>query len=130
MRLLPDTSVWVDYLRLGAAGPAADLDEHLARESVIVCGPVIAELLAGTPPEHREQLWLAIGSLPWSELDRAAWREAGEVAHDLRRSGASVPLTDLLIAVASVRAEATLWTRDRDFEAIQRVLPGLELRLA
>ena len=27
-----------------------------------------------------------------------------------------------------VRSEATLWTRDRDFERIREVLPGLELQ--
>ena len=129
VKLLPDTSVWVDYLRLGTSGPAAELDDHLQRESVLVCGPVLAGLLAGTNVEQREELWLALGSLPWAEIDHAGWREAGEAANDLRSSGASVPLTDVVIAISSVRSGATLWTRDRDFERIRAVLPALELRL-
>lgn len=128
MKVLPDTSVWVDYLRSGAAGPAGALDELLAGGSVLVCGPVLAELLAGAAPEHREGLWLALGSLPWAELDHGAWRRVGELAYQLRRGGISVALTDLVIAVACVRAEATLWTRDRDFERVRDVLPELRLR--
>jgi predicted nucleic acid-binding protein len=116
-----------DYLREGASGAAAALEEHLEQESVVVCGPVLAELLAGTPPERRDDLWLALGSLPWAELDHAGWRRAGEVANDLRRTGRSVPLTDVVIAVACMRAGASLWTRDRDFEAIGAVLPELEV---
>ncbi len=126
MKLLPDTSVWIDYLREGAAGSAAALDAHLEEESVLVCGPVLAELLAGTPPDRRDDLWLALGHLPWAELDHAGWRRASEVANDLRRSGRSVPLTNVVIAVACVRAGASLWTRDRDFDAIREVLPELD----
>lgn len=129
MRLLPDTSVWVDYLRGGASGPAGELDGLLERGTVLVCGPVVAELLAGAAPAQRDELWMALGSLSWAEIDRAAWRQAGEVANDLRRSGTSVPLTDVVIAVACARSEATLWTNDRDFQRIREALPQLELRL-
>jgi len=127
VKLLPDTSVWVDYLREGASGAAAALDRYLEEESVLVCGPVLAELLAGTASDRRDDLWLALGNLPWAELDHAGWRRAGEIGHDLRRSGRSVPLTDVVIAVACVRAGASLWTWDRDFDAIRDVLPELEL---
>lgn len=127
MRVLPDTSIWVEYLRRGASGPAGELDALLERDSVLICGPVLAELLAGSPLERREELWLALGSLPWADLDHAAWRQVGELAGELRRTGVTVALTDLVIAVACVRAEATLWTTDRDFERIGRALPELEL---
>jgi predicted nucleic acid-binding protein len=35
-----------------------------------------------------------------------------------------------VIAVACVRAEAALWTSDRDFERIRGVLPELDVTLA
>ena len=87
----------------------------------------MAELLAGTAPQQRDDLWLAIGSLPWAAIDQPAWRSIGQVANDLRRAGVSVPLTDIAIAVAAAEAEAELWTNDHDFERIQDVLPQLEL---
>lgn len=128
MKLVVDTSVWIDYLRGRDAALVDRLDAYLDRESVLMCGPVIAELLAGTDPDDREELWLALGSLPWADLDRPAWRRVGEVAGDLRRRGTSVPLTDVAIAVAAEMAEAELWSRDGDFERIREVLPELTLR--
>jgi len=120
VRLLPDTSVWVDYLRGRNPETVAELDSYFERESVDVHRPIVADLLAGTAPDQREDLWLAIGSLPWADLDRAAWRQVGEVANDLRRRGVSVPLTDVVIAVAAARSDAGLWTHDRDFERSDR----------
>jgi predicted nucleic acid-binding protein len=130
VRLLPDTSVWVDYLKGRSLDVVAALDQHLERESVLVCGPVIAELLAGTRPDQREDLWLGIGSLPWAVIDQPAWRAIGETASELRRAGISVPLTDVAIAVAAANAEAELWTGDADFEQIRTVLPQLVLHEA
>ena len=95
MRLLPDTSVWVDYLRGRDVATVEVLDGHLERESVLICGPVMAELLAGTAPQQRDDLWLAIGSLPWAAIDQPAWRSIGQVANDLRRAGVSVPELEL-----------------------------------
>ena len=127
MRVVPDTSIWIEFFRRGSDQSADELDRLLREDSVLLCGPILAELLAGAPDEHRTELWLALGSLPWIDLDHAGWREAGELAHALRRRGHSVPLLDLIIAVACARAEAVLWTRDRDFERVTEVLPGLEL---
>ncbi len=123
MKVLPDTSMWVEYLR----GGLDELDELLRGESVLACGPVVAELQAGIQPARRDEIWLAVGTLPWAGLDHAAWRQVGEAVFDLRRGGTPVPLTDVAIAVAAVRAHASVWTRDRDFERICEVLPSLEL---
>jgi len=125
--VLPDTSVWVDYLQAGVSGPAGALDALLDDEAVIVCGPVLAELLAGTAPADREDVWHALASLPWAELDRQAWRQAGEIAFELRSAGMSVPLTDIEIAAACLAAGASLWTRDQDFSRVQAIRPALEL---
>ena len=129
MTILPDTSIWVDFLRLGTQGPAAVLDRYLDDESVLVCGPVMAELLAGAGPTQVDELWLAVGSLPWAELDHAGWRHVGEVAGRLRSTGRAVPLTDVVIAVAAARAGASVWSRDEDFVRIQSALPQLKLHL-
>ncbi|HET8527392.1 MAG TPA: PIN domain-containing protein [Gaiellaceae bacterium] len=127
MTVLPDTSVWVDYLQRGAEGPARALDRLLAEEAVLVCGPVLAELLAGTVDEDREELWHALGALPWAELDHEGWRRVGELAHELRQAGLTLPLTDIEIAVACAASGAALWSRDDDFQQLHPYLPSLEL---
>lgn len=126
MTVLPDTSIWVDYFR-GAEPAATSLDRLLAEEEPVMCGPILAELVAGVTATRRDELWLALAGLPFVELGREAWARAGEVAHELRARGARVPLLDVLIAVAAIRSGASLWTRDGDFERIAQVVPDLQL---
>ena len=128
MRLVADTSVWVEYLRRGAQGWAAELDELLQRREVLMCGPVLAELVAGLPSDRRSGFWVRWQALPWAELERSSWLRAGALAGDLRRRGATVPLTDIVIAVAAARAGATLWSADADFERLTAVMDDLTLR--
>lgn len=128
MTVLPDSSIWVDYFRGPKSGVDVEMERLLDSGNVVVCGPVLAEILAGTDPGQRDDLWLALGSLPWAELNHAAWRVAGEIANDLRRGGRSLPLTDVVIASAAVASGAELWTHDADFETIRQVLPELQLR--
>ncbi len=128
--VLPDTSVWVDYLRLGERGPAAELDDLLAGGRVLVCGPVAAELVAGVAEGRRAELWALLAGLPWADAERADWRAVGELAGALRRAGTSVPLTDVHIAVAAMSAGARLWSRDTDFARIAELAPDLALHPA
>lgn len=126
--LLPDTSLWVEYLRRGERGRAAELSGLLRDRRVITCGPVVAEVLAGTRPADQETLGKLLGGLPWAALDRSGWRRAGLVAGQLRHAGQTVALTDITIAVCAQQADAIVWSADCDFERIQPVLDGLRLR--
>lgn len=101
--------------------------ELLDRGDVATCGPVAAELLAGAERKVAERMWATVSSLPWAELDSADWREVGAVARRLRQAGQTLPLTDLVIAVAAARAGYVLWSLDSDFSRIAPVLDGLEL---
>jgi predicted nucleic acid-binding protein len=125
--VLPDTSVWVEFSRRGAEGRAATLGKLLDEGDVATCGPVAAELVAGAEGEIAERIWETLESLPWAELDAAGWREVGATARRLRRDGRTLPLTDLVIAVAAARAGHALWTFDSDFERIGGALSELEL---
>ena len=129
MHLL-DTSVWVAYLRPGSPALTEALHDYVERGEVLMCGPVLAEILAGARPDDREMLSGVLGALPWADLDRTSWASVGALAADLRARGETLPLTDLEIAVAAHSADAMLWTRDRDFERIAAVLPGLNLKFA
>ena len=128
MIVLPDTSVWVRYLRRGTAtAVGAELDAHLEGRAVVVCGPVLAALLAGTPEDRQAQLWSLLGALPWAQLDAEEWRLVGETAARLRAAGLTVGLTDICIAVAAAEVGAALWTLDGDFGRVAKALPTLRL---
>lgn len=87
----------------------------------------MAELLAGVGGEVEARLWQTLSSLPDAELRAPAWREIGAVARSLRKSGRSLPLTDLAIAIAAAHAGYVLWSFDSDFERICGAVQGLEL---
>lgn len=125
MSVLADTSIWIDYLREGASGRAAPLDALLEANEVVVCGPVVAEILAGATKDDRERLGRLFSALPWAPIDRGTWLQVGEVAARLRDRGETVPLTDIQIAVAAASGDAQLWARDTDFDRIEAVLPEL-----
>lgn len=127
LSVLPDTSVWVDYLRNGPRGRVEALDGLLASRDAMICGPVIAELLAGVLKPEEPELRLRLAGLPWAELDHEAWQQVGDVSHTLRAAGTPVALTDIEVAVAAVRAGAKMWSFDADFETIAGVLPDLQL---
>jgi predicted nucleic acid-binding protein len=125
--VLPDTSVWVDFSRRGTQGEAAAMRSLLDRGEVATCGPVAAELQAGSGASVGERMWATLSSLPWADTSPSDWRQVGELAARLRRAGRPLPLTDLTIAVAAARAGYALWSFDSDFERIAAALDGLEL---
>jgi predicted nucleic acid-binding protein len=127
--ILPDTSVWVAYLRVGAEDITLQLATALERREVLVCGPVVAELVAGARPDDRSTLLASLAGLPWADLDHTAWQSVGLLAAELRACGEMLPLTDLEIAVAAHSKEATLWTADQHFKRLRPLLDGLDLRL-
>ena len=122
MTVVADTSIWVDFLKRGQRGPGAALTGLLRDREVVMCGQVAAELLAVTDPDRRDQLWTLLSGLPWLELRPHGWRRVGEVAGDLRARGATVPLTDVQIAVLVTEHGAFLWSRDRHFATIAELL--------
>lgn len=128
--VLPDTSIWVAYLRAGSEDITRELDAALDRREVLACGPVVAELVAGSRRADRPRLLASLVGLPWADLDRRGWQSVGLLAAELRDRGQRPPLTDLEIAVAAHTSGAVLWTVDRDFERVAGVLGGLDLRFA
>jgi predicted nucleic acid-binding protein len=136
--ILPDTSIWVEYLlatppspgqRKGHPSPAEALDAGIEQEQVLACGPVVAELLAGARGPQRDELSKQLGGQPWIDLKRSDWLTVGQTAAKLRERGQTTPLIDIQIAVCAVLAEAELWTLDHDFERIAESLDGLRVRM-
>ena len=126
MTVLADTSIWVEYLRRGRESKAVRLDDLLVAGEVVVCGPVVAELLAGAKSSERARLWLLLTGLPWAGLGPVQWQSVGETAARLRERGDTVALTDVEIAVAAVDSSSRLWTRDSDFKRVRTVMPTLQ----
>ena len=100
----------------------------LEDDRLITCGPVVAELLAGTAERDREPLAESLRGIHWAELDGRGWVRAGSLAARLRSSGETVPLTDVFIASAALAVDAELLTADSDFDRVARHESRLRVR--
>ncbi|HLI43492.1 MAG TPA: type II toxin-antitoxin system VapB family antitoxin [Acidimicrobiales bacterium] len=102
-----------------------ELDDLLVAGEVLVCGPVVAEVLAGAKSADRGRLWLLLTGSRWADLGPVQLQSAAETAARLRERGETVARSDIEIAIAAVGSSARLWTRDSDFQRIRVVLPAL-----
>ena len=120
--ILVDTSVWIDLLRTGRAGTAA---ERIANH--VTCGPVLQEVLQGLPDDALSQEFRdAFLILPRLDdpLPAHVFLEAAEIYQAGRRKGYTVRSTiDCLIAAIAIRNAVPVWHKDRDFNAISRFTP-------
>jgi len=123
MKIIVDTSVWIEYLK-NSPTIAENLDQQLLAGNIFTVGPVIAELLQGARTEKDYRILKnSIDGLPFIETTFEDWTLAGEISHKLRRKGVTLPITDCVIAAVAIHQNASLMTYDRHFANI----PNLKL---
>ena len=115
MKLLADSSVWIDHLH-------AAVDEfNVALESEEVCvhSAVIGELAGGTLARRAEVLTELMG-LP--ELPDASFSELMALIDRRKLWGRGLSWVDVQLLGAVLVAGAKLWTHDRELHRIAREL--------
>ncbi len=118
MKIIVDTSVWIEYLKNRLA-LAENLDRLLLAGKVFTVGPVIAELLQGARAEKDYQMLKnSIDGLPFIETTFEDWTLAGEISYTLRRKGLTIPITGCVIAATAIHQNASVMTYDRHFANI------------
>ena len=112
MRLLADSSVWIDHLRK----PDEFLSFALRRRRVVVHPFVLGEVALGSIAE-RAQVLQALAALP--QARRAEDAEVLDLIERRRLHGAGIGWVDAhLLAAALLTPETRLWTRDRRLRAL------------
>jgi predicted nucleic acid-binding protein len=122
LRVLVDTSVWVDFIN-GHPSPAAEALASLLEgdDDVCTCGVVAAEVFQGlrqdaTRPKF-EALFRELSFLETSGID--IHLRAADLFRSLRKQGRTIRSTvDCLIATIADDGGCYLLARDRDLEAI------------
>lgn len=122
MRVLVDTSAWVDFLN-GFASPAADALDELLRgdDDACTCGIVVAEVFQGLRRERdREAVLRSFEDVPFLEPSgRGLYLRAADIFRGLRARGRTVRSTiDCVIAALAEERGCALLARDRDMDAI------------
>jgi len=122
--ILPDTSVWVEYLRAPGSFGHQRLRTLLSEEQPVATTEiVIMELLAGANDAadaaglrrllYRCEL-LAVGGLGTYEHAAAIYRACRQGGETVRK------MTDCVIAAVALRTDATVLHRDVGFDVIAR----------
>jgi predicted nucleic acid-binding protein len=120
--ILVDTSVWVEVFRKQRP---LDLESLVPFDEVVVCLPVVQEILQGIGDEARYRVARnALLSMPIIEspMEHDLFVEAAQLFRTARRAGLTVRSSfDCLIATCAIRHNMTVLHNDRDFTALATV---------
>ncbi len=126
--VLVDSSAWIAFFR-GEPEVIRRLDPHLANGSLSTCGPIVAELLSGARTRQEfDLLESLLEGIPLLPEPNDVWLRVAGTRFDLARNGYRASLVDLYITLTALDSRHTLWTRDRDFSKICKVV-AIELEV-
>jgi hypothetical protein len=113
MRLLLDTSVLIDVLRLrhGRRELLAEL-AHVGH-SLATTALNVAELYAGMRREEQARTENFLGALDCYDLTATAARLAGTLKNKYARRGRTLTLADTIVAAIAIEQRCTLMTDNR-----------------
>ena len=122
MKVLVDTSVWVDFFNDYPSREHAALADLIeGGEEICTCGVIVAEMFQGLRRETgRNEIRALFRQMTFLEpLSIELYLRAAEVYRLLRRKGRTVRSTiDCLIAVIAEENGCRVLARDRDLETI------------
>lgn len=126
MRVLVDSSVWVDFL---CDNSNSTVDALVALiedgQDICICGFVLTEVLQGI---REEKQYLAtktqFENLIYLDSGRSTFELAASIFRDLRRQGITIRNSiDCLIAATAIQHTVALLECDRDYTFIARHYP-------
>lgn len=122
MRVLVDTSVWIDFFNDFSSRQARTLAELLADEhEIATCGVVLAEFFQGIHgAKGRRKLESYFLDMSYfTPTEPQSYLDAAQLFRSLRSRGETVRSTiDCLVAVLAAENDTYLLARDRDFDVI------------
>lgn len=121
--VLVDTNVIIDYWD----NPDENITKIFANETIAICGIVQAELLHGANSQkdidNIEKAIACFRILPY----RNDWKHLGVMLYELRKSGLTMPVTDVMIAQICIENNVSILTNDKHFAMMQKCLPKLNI---
>jgi predicted nucleic acid-binding protein len=116
MRLLLDTSVLIDALRLrhGRRELLAELVQ--AGHTLATTALNVAEVYAGMLPNEAQRTEALLGVLDCYDLTGSSGRQAGALKQQWSRKGRTLALADMIVAAIALERSCTLMTDNlKDF---------------
>ena len=118
--IIADTCIWIDFFRRPESDLTAHLKGLLRERRVAMVGMVMAEILQGIKVRKEARLVEeSLKRLPYFEMTRDNWEQAGQISAVLRKKGTTIPLSDLIIASVAISNGCKVFTIDPYFEHVQ-----------
>lgn len=133
--VLPDTSLWIRYLRDPQAAKKHRLVEQyltkpLSELEVATCGVILYELIQGAQSKKHDADILAIRSAcEYFEMTEMDYLKAGYLSGELIRRHQFLAMSDILIATCALTNNLIVVTHDQDFGRIKKIQPALKWKL-
>jgi predicted nucleic acid-binding protein len=122
-RILIDTSVWIEYFRDESSTVADKVDQILSEDNVFVPKIVIAELMQSSKSEKELSVIRDfLDAFQIIDQKEDSWIKAGKLAYDLKKRGKTIHLLDCYIAVIVKEFNCKVFTLNRHFTEIQKIL--------
>lgn len=117
MNVLIDTCAWIDFFKSQTGIMGNRVAQLIRTNQAAITGVIIAELLQGIKhKKESERLQVLLRSIHYLPTEDSDWFAAGQLAQQLRMSGLTLPLADILIAVIAQRNEIPVLTVDKHFK--------------
>ena len=121
--VLVDSSVWIECARRGGAEDfRVGLQNLVAADEAVICGPILMEVLGGARLEDRPGLATGLGYIPQREIEDGAWDFALHCGWRLRDHGHVLPWSDILIGSLSLQWGCRVYAVDPHFEAMREAI--------
>ena len=118
--VLVDTSVWIDFFQSPDAHTTTILSSLIKDHNrVMLCGPVIQEILQGIRSKKSYELVRErLLKFPFVSTDRDTWLLAAALYRELRAKGVTLPSMDVTISAIAIQNDMPLFARDTHFETV------------
>jgi predicted nucleic acid-binding protein len=113
-----DTSIWIEYSKNNAE-IVGFMEKNLLEDNLCIVGIIVSELIQSIKnEEEREIIRLNLDAVSYIDMKYDDWVKTGELSSSLRKSGITLPLTDIAIAFVTMKNNMQLATLDKHFKLI------------
>jgi predicted nucleic acid-binding protein len=122
MKVLIDSSCWIDFLRDGAVKQHR-ITDAIRNQSAVLCPVIWVELSSGLKGKRERQTLANIKEVcGWLDIDNRTWNMAADLRRLARQKGLNCPLADVLVVACAKRHGAEVLHRDKHFDALLKLI--------
>lgn len=123
MRLIADTSVWIDFFNNNLTVSLEKFESHIQNnDDICVSGIIQAEVLQGIKSSKQfNQIQNHLSNMIFLEMPRDGYILSANIYRTVRQKGKTIrSLGDCLIASVAILNNVPLLHSDRDFDVISK----------